>query len=188
MLPQNSILSLRAQLDAIVDSLCKSLFTGTFKARWNTSHCFKMFLSNSNFPIGGSTSYTQKIFDALQRATVESLNFKVRTSAIHALSTPTLISKYQTLKSDGQTTIKNCIESCVKSIETVDIALERSSHDERLYLDQFFAAIRGAIIHFKEIFLTIGNDWNVEYIKLEQRAKELESLVKNPPVTTIKND
>ena len=188
MMPQNSILSLRAQLEPAVDSLSKSLFTGTFKARWNTAHCFKLFLSNPNFPIGGSTPYTQKIFEALQRATVESLNFKVRTSAIYALSTPALISKYQTLKSDGQTTIKNCIESCVKSIETVDIALERSSHDERLYLDQFFAAITGAIIHFKEIFLTAGKEWNAEYMKLEQRAKELESLVKNPPVTPIKND
>ena len=180
-MPKALILTSKPTLAKAVDLLCKSLTSGTFKVRWNACHCFKLLFSNKDFPMGGSAPYTHQIYTSLQKAAIESTNFKVRTGAITSFSTPSQLYRYQTMQSDAKQTIKSCLESCIKSIETLDNALARSSHDDRMYLDQFFAAINNSVIVFKDIFKTNGIQWNSDFELIEQTLIDLESKARLPP-------
>ena len=146
-------------LSKVVFVLLKTIQSGSFKVRWNGCHCITNMLSNPNFPLGQNIPYTKDLIETLSKVTLNSMNFKVKTSALLALSAPKKLSDYSHSDQTGNTTILEILKSIKNSLETIEGVNTKSTYEEQKLASNFIDTILLSLKHFEKLYS--GNLGNV---------------------------
>jgi hypothetical protein len=114
-------------------------------------------------------------------AAINSTNFKVKISALQALSSPLSFENYETLSGDAETIIKMMMKNLLDSIKSLD--LNRIGRDEQQYVDQFFVAIDLCLKHFKHFleFEYIENEIKLLCNNLKFERISIYEIAEEPP-------
>jgi hypothetical protein len=134
-----------------ISNILSNLHSGSFKTRWNACHCLRHLLAYEGFPLGSSIPYTGQLYKELIGVSISSTNFKVKTGAILALSTPSSKARYGCPEVDSDQMIEFLIKNLEETALSVEITVSRAPIDDQKYLEQFNEAVQGLLRHFQTI-------------------------------------
>jgi hypothetical protein len=139
-------------LGKAIENLLKTTNTGSFKVRWNACHCIRHILSNPDFPTE-RTYFTKELYTTLSEVVRDSLNFKVKTSAILALAAPKCIKLYEYDDTKGIAMLDSILDHLELGLINIELVLAKSTYEEQNYLHSFLNAIDTIIQHFQGLVL-----------------------------------
>ncbi|KAJ3363417.1 HEAT repeat-containing protein 6 [Kappamyces sp. JEL0680] len=134
-----------------VHQLVSNLNSGAFKTRWNACHCLRHLLAYDGLPLGTGVPYTSQLYKALVDVSAASQNFKVKTGALMALSTPEPLEKYGSPELSPAQTILQILKGLKATALSIEKSLVRAPIDEQKHLHQFLDAFYNLLEHLNRV-------------------------------------
>ena len=160
-------------LNQAVSCLVSNMSSGAFKTRWNATHCLRNLLSYEGFPLGKIAPYSDSLWPALAEVALNSTNFKVKTGAILALSTPRSIERYESSQRGSIEMISFIVESLKKIAHSCVINSSSRSIEDQDHIYLFLDTLKNCLLQIKE---SISNSWTKE---MENDLIETHDLLNN---------